>query len=170
MSGSEEGGWKRAARAAPRQPPILLGTSVHKIGESRQFNRSHLPPCLHEKTNKAGNARTSSQYSMNMLTPISSTKQRRNLFSSFVEENKAGNATTPSHLDTTILFRRRGFTCPLQTRFPRFMLPFGSDDAIHPAREWQSPGSADLVEEPKASAGPESVAGSLDVAELDCST
>src|SRR5437016_12488870 len=29
-SGSEEGGWKRAARAVPRQPPILLGTSVQK--------------------------------------------------------------------------------------------------------------------------------------------
>src|SRR5438270_13597321 len=27
-SGSEEGGWKRAARAVPRQPPILLGLSV----------------------------------------------------------------------------------------------------------------------------------------------
>ncbi len=50
------------------------------------------------------------------------------------------------------------------------MLLFGSYDAIHPTREWRSPGLADLVEEPKASAGPESVAGSLDVAELDCST
>ena len=50
------------------------------------------------------------------------------------------------------------------------MLLFGSDDAIHPTREWRSPGSADLVEEPKAPAGPESAAGSLDVAELDCST
>src|SRR5258707_14601292 len=29
-SGSEEGGWKRAARAVPRQPPILPGTSVRK--------------------------------------------------------------------------------------------------------------------------------------------
>jgi len=29
--GSEEGGWKRAARAVPRQPPILLGTSVREI-------------------------------------------------------------------------------------------------------------------------------------------
>src|SRR5437899_9251822 len=27
-SGSEEGGWKRAARVVPRQPPILLGISV----------------------------------------------------------------------------------------------------------------------------------------------
>src|SRR5260221_14373716 len=27
-SGSEEGGWKRAARAVPRQPPILLVISV----------------------------------------------------------------------------------------------------------------------------------------------
>src|SRR2546421_7495565 len=29
-SGSEEGGWKRAARAVPRQPPILLGSSVRE--------------------------------------------------------------------------------------------------------------------------------------------
>ena len=49
------------------------------------------------------------------------------------------------------------------------MLLFGSDDAIHPTREERSPGSADLVKEPKASAGPESAAGSLDVAALDCS-
>ena len=49
------------------------------------------------------------------------------------------------------------------------MLLFGSDDAIHPTREWQSRGSADVVEEPNAPAGPESAAGSLDVAELDCS-
>ena len=27
----------------------LLGTSVRKIGKSRQYNRSHLPSCLHEK-------------------------------------------------------------------------------------------------------------------------
>ncbi len=32
--GSEEGGGKRAARAVPRQPPILLGTSVRKIDNS----------------------------------------------------------------------------------------------------------------------------------------
>ena len=35
--GSEEGGGKRAARAVPRQPPILLETSVHKI---RRFLRT----------------------------------------------------------------------------------------------------------------------------------
>jgi hypothetical protein len=29
--GAEEGGGKRAARAVPRQPPILLGTSVCKV-------------------------------------------------------------------------------------------------------------------------------------------
>ena len=51
----------------------LLGTSVRKIGESRQHNRSHLPPCFHENTNRAGNARTGSQCSMNMHTPIPST-------------------------------------------------------------------------------------------------
>src|SRR5229473_8446971 len=38
--GSEEGGWKRAARAVPRQPPILLQTSVRKI-DSLVF---HHPP------------------------------------------------------------------------------------------------------------------------------
>jgi hypothetical protein len=27
----KEGGWKRAARAAPRQPPILLRTSIREI-------------------------------------------------------------------------------------------------------------------------------------------
>jgi hypothetical protein len=55
-----------------------------------------------------------SQCSMNILhTPISSTKLRSNIFSSSVEENAAGNAKTPSHLDTTILFRRTGFTCSL---------------------------------------------------------
>src|SRR2546421_3789893 len=32
----QEGGWKRAARAAPRQPPILLGPSVHEIRSCRQ--------------------------------------------------------------------------------------------------------------------------------------
>src|SRR5258706_16436144 len=31
-SGSEEGGWKRTARAIPRQPPILLSISVPKSG------------------------------------------------------------------------------------------------------------------------------------------
>jgi len=41
------------------------------------------------------------------------------------------------------------------------MLLFGSYDAILPTREWRSPGSADVVEKPKASAGPESAAGSL---------
>src|SRR6266849_9234074 len=29
--GSEEGGWKRAARAVPRQPPILLAVSVRQM-------------------------------------------------------------------------------------------------------------------------------------------
>ena len=50
------------------------------------------------------------------------------------------------------------------------MLLFGSDDAIHPTQEERLPGSADLVEKPKAPVGPESAAGSLGVAELDCST
>ena len=50
------------------------------------------------------------------------------------------------------------------------MLLFGSYDAIHPTREERSPGSADVVEGPKVPVGPESAAGSLDVAELDCST
>jgi len=36
----------------------LLGTSVHKIRESRQYNRPHLPSCLHEKAYRSGNART----------------------------------------------------------------------------------------------------------------
>jgi hypothetical protein len=30
-SGSEEGGWKRAARVVPRQPPILLRLSARKM-------------------------------------------------------------------------------------------------------------------------------------------
>jgi hypothetical protein len=50
------------------------------------------------------------------------------------------------------------------------MLLFGSYNAIHPIREWRSPASADSVEKPKALAGSESAAGSLDVVELDCST
>ena len=33
MVGSEEGGGKRATRAAPRQPPILLGTSVLNVDD-----------------------------------------------------------------------------------------------------------------------------------------
>jgi hypothetical protein len=37
---------------------IVLGTSVYKIGESRQYNRSHLPSCLHEKLHRLGNSRT----------------------------------------------------------------------------------------------------------------
>jgi hypothetical protein len=107
---------------------------------------------------------------MNIHMPISSTKYRSNIFPSSVEENGAGNAN-PSHIDTTILFRQIGFTCPrCKIRFLRFMLLFDSDDAIHPTREERPPGSADLVEEPQAPAGPESAAGSLDVAELDCST
>ena len=37
----------------------LLGTSVRKIGKSRQYNRSHLPSCLHEKLHRRlGNSRT----------------------------------------------------------------------------------------------------------------
>src|SRR6266849_2900057 len=36
----------------------LLGTSVHKIRELRQYNRSHLLSCLHEKTHRPGNSRT----------------------------------------------------------------------------------------------------------------
>jgi transposase len=36
----------------------LLGTSVHKIRESRQYNRPHLPSCLHEKAYRPGNSRT----------------------------------------------------------------------------------------------------------------
>jgi hypothetical protein len=35
----------------------LLRTSVHKTAELRQYNRSHLPSCLHEKTHKSGNSR-----------------------------------------------------------------------------------------------------------------
>ncbi len=35
--GSEEGGWKRAARAVPRQPPILLSTSVLKNEKRTAF-------------------------------------------------------------------------------------------------------------------------------------
>ena len=50
------------------------------------------------------------------------------------------------------------------------MLLFGSYNAIHLTQEWRPLGSADLVEEPKAPDGLESAAGSLDVAELDCST
>lgn len=37
---------------------IRLGTSVHKIRESRQYNRPHLPSCLHEKAYRPGNSRT----------------------------------------------------------------------------------------------------------------
>ena len=50
------------------------------------------------------------------------------------------------------------------------MLLFGSYDAIQPTQEWRSLDSADVVEEPKALAGPEFAAESLDVAELDYST
>ena len=57
------------------------------------------------------------------------------MFSSFVEENGAGNAN-PTHIDTTILFRRISFTClRCKIRFLRFMLLFDSDDAIHPTRQ-----------------------------------
>jgi hypothetical protein len=35
----------------------LLRISVHKTAELRQYNRSHLPSCLHEKTHKSGNSR-----------------------------------------------------------------------------------------------------------------
>jgi hypothetical protein len=80
------------------------------------------------------------------------------MFSSSVEENGAGNAN-PTHIDTTILFRRIGFTCPrYKIRFLRFMLLFGSDDAIHPTRQWRPSGSADLMEEPQALVGLESAA------------
>ena len=41
---SEEGGGKRAARAAPRQPPILLDTSVRKI---HAFLRTDVPSSQH---------------------------------------------------------------------------------------------------------------------------
>jgi hypothetical protein len=89
------------------------------------------------------------------------------MFSSSVEENGAGNANPP-HIDTTFQFRRRGFTCPrCKIRFLRFMLLFDSYDAIHPTREERPPGSVDLMEEPQALVGPESAAGSLDVAEID---
>jgi len=36
--GSEEGGGKRAARAVPRQPPILLSTSVLKNEKRTAFS------------------------------------------------------------------------------------------------------------------------------------
>ncbi|SRR5258706_8954376 len=36
----------------------LLGTSVHKIGESDQYNRSYLPSCHYEKAYRSGNSRT----------------------------------------------------------------------------------------------------------------
>jgi hypothetical protein len=49
------------------------------------------------------------------------------------------------------------------------MLLFGSYNAIHPTQGWKLSGSADVVEEPQALTGLESAAGSLDVAELDCS-
>src|SRR6266446_8572174 len=93
----------------------LLGTSVHKIRELRQYNRSHLLSCLHEKTHRPRNSRTGKPMLNEYITHthISSTKQRRNIFSSSVEENGAGNAKTPSHLDTPILFRRIGFACSL---------------------------------------------------------
>jgi len=41
------------------------------------------------------------------------------------------------------------------------MLLFGSDDALHRAREGRPRGSADVVEGPNAPAGPESCAGYL---------
>src|SRR5260370_33566691 len=107
--GSEEGGWKRAARAVPRQPPILLGTSVRKIGGLRQYNGSHLPSCLYEKMHVSGNSRTGNLMLNENTCTHTSTRQRDNIFSSSVE----GNARTPSHVDTTILFRRMGFISPL---------------------------------------------------------
>src|SRR6266446_9737222 len=38
--GSEEGGWKRAARAVPRQPPILLVVSVGQNWPMRTPNHA----------------------------------------------------------------------------------------------------------------------------------
>ena len=35
----------------------LHGTSVLKIVELHQYNRSHFPSCLHEKTRRSGNSR-----------------------------------------------------------------------------------------------------------------
>src|SRR5437868_4856686 len=87
---------------------VLLGTSGHKIGGLSQYNGSHLPSCFYEKMHVSGNARTD-KLMLNEHTCIyTSTKQRGNIFSSSVE----GNAKTPSHLDTTILFRRLSFISP----------------------------------------------------------
>ena len=46
-SGSEEGGWKRAARVVPRQPPILLGSSVQKR-TLQDRERSPSPACKYK--------------------------------------------------------------------------------------------------------------------------
>jgi len=57
----------------------------------------------------SGNSRTDKLMLNENTCTYTSTKQRGNLFSSSVE----GNAKTPSHVDTTILFRRMGFISPL---------------------------------------------------------
>src|SRR5258708_17061974 len=75
----------------------LLGTSVHKIGESGQYNRSHLPSCLHEKTHRPGNSRTGK--------PMLNERTHTYLINSVEKEHillicgrkRAGNANPPSH-------------------------------------------------------------------------
>jgi hypothetical protein len=87
----------------------LLGTSVRKIGGLRQYNGSHLPSCLYEKMHVSGNSRTGKLMLNENTCTYTSTRQRGNIFSSSME----GNAKIPSHVDTTILFRRMGFISPL---------------------------------------------------------
>jgi len=87
----------------------LLGTSVHKIGGLSQYNGSHLPSCFYEKMHVSRNSRTGKLMLNENTCTYTSTKQRGNIFSSSVE----GNAKTPSHVDTAILFRRMGFISPL---------------------------------------------------------
>jgi integrase len=75
----------------------LLGTSVHTIGESRQYNRSHLPFCLHEKAHRSGNSRIGKPMVNEHTYTYLINQVENNIFSSSVEENGAGNANPPSH-------------------------------------------------------------------------
>src|SRR5258708_25335549 len=63
--GSEEGGGKRAARAVPRQPPILLGTSVQKSGTLRAIYWSHFA-CMR----KAAEVESESMHVFHPLVPF----------------------------------------------------------------------------------------------------
>jgi hypothetical protein len=64
---------------------------------------------LLRKDTLSGNPRTGKLMLNEHICTYTSTKQRGNIFSSSV----GGNAKTPSHVDTTILFRRMGYISPM---------------------------------------------------------